>query len=243
MSRNLVRYACVLACVAASLGAGSAAAQNAFTNRDANVRAGPDREFPLVAWVPSGTPLQVVGCIEGRTWCDVIPPNGARGWVYGGFITYTWQNQSAPVTSSAGWIALPIIAFSVGAYWDNYYRNRPWYRDRDYWYGRPPPPSWGPRPPGYRPPPYRPPPPSYRPPPPRPPSTRPPPYPGGPGAGPPPPRPPSTRPPPPRDPNPGYRPPPRPPSDSNSGYRPPPGPPANPNPGYIPPRPMPREQN
>ena len=220
---DIARHACVLLVALASVAGGTASAQNAYANRDANVRAGPDREFPLVTWLPAGTSLQVVGCIEGRTWCDVIPPNGARGWMYAGFITYTWQNQSAPVSSNAAWIALPIVAFSVGAYWDSYYRNRSWYRDRDYWYRRPPPPSWGPRPLGYRPPPpsyrppsYRPPPPSYRPPPPqaRPPSTRPP----------------STRPPPPEERN-------------YPGYRPPPGPPRNPNPGYIPPKPMPREQN
>lgn len=144
--------------------------------------AGPDMDYPAVAELPAGTPVDVQGCLEGWTWCDVIAA-GTRGWVAGTFVQYTYQSQPVIVADYGARIGIPIVAFSIGVYWDNYYRNRPFYRNRDYWYGRPIAPRPPPRAPGWRPgdhpgpfPGHRPPPPAgYRPPPGRPPENRPPP--------------------------------------------------------------------
>ena len=38
-----------------------ALAQTAFTTQAVNVRAGPDRAFPLVTWLRPGTPVNVIG--------------------------------------------------------------------------------------------------------------------------------------------------------------------------------------
>jgi uncharacterized protein YraI len=130
-------------------------AQVAYTTQAINMRAGPDRAYPQVAWLPSGVAVNVVGCVDGYRWCDVAAgPN--RGWVYARFISYPYQNQPVPIITGGAILGLPLITFSIGPYWDNYYRGRPWYGNRSYWYSRPTP---------Y----YRPPPQYYRPPPPRPP--------------------------------------------------------------------------
>jgi uncharacterized protein YraI len=42
-----------------------ALAQSAFTTQAVNVRAGPDRAFPLVTWLKPGTPFNVIGCTNG----------------------------------------------------------------------------------------------------------------------------------------------------------------------------------
>ena len=106
-----------------------------------------------------------------------------RGWVYAQFLSYPYQNQPVPIISGGAILGLPLITFSIGPYWDNYYRGRPWYGNRSYWYNRPtpyyrpPPPRYQPvpqpRPPVYVPPPHRP--PGYVPPPQRPPGGGPPP--------------------------------------------------------------------
>jgi len=91
-----------------------ALAQSAFTTQAVNVRAGPDRAFPLVTWLQPGTPVTVIGCTNGWRWCDVVA-GGWRGWGYSRYL-------SGPIRSRA-----PVITFSVGSYWGAHYRGRPWY--------------------------------------------------------------------------------------------------------------------
>jgi hypothetical protein len=31
-------------------------------------------------------------------------------------------------------LGIPLVAFSIGNYWDNYYRGRPFWNNRSYWY-------------------------------------------------------------------------------------------------------------
>ena len=201
--------------------------------------AGPDPGYPTIAQLPAGTSVAVQGCTQGWGWCDVITL-GMRGWVPGTFVQYYYQSQPVIIADYGAQIGIPIVAFAIGSYWGNYYRDRTFYRNRDYWYSRPYPTRPPPRPPGYRP--------GYRPPgaiayPPGP-AYRPPlsqaPRPPNPGARPPPN---ATRPP-----NQGNRPPPYPGQHPPVGSRPPPNqgnrPP--PNPGQHPPagnRPPPNQGN
>ena len=114
----------------------AAFAQEAYTNRTTNMRAGPNTQFPLVASIPGGAYVHVNGCVEGYSWCDVSAgPN--RGWIYADFLSYPYQNQPVTVISAGPAIGFPIVSFSVGNYWDSYYVGRPWYGNRSYWYGRP----------------------------------------------------------------------------------------------------------
>ena len=140
-------------------------AQLAFTTQSVNLRAGPDPSFPLVAWVPAGTQVNVFGCINGWTWCD-IQVGFNRGWAFAQFLSMPFQNQPIIIGNAGAWLGVPLIAFSVGPYWDIHYRNRPWWGYRNQWVSRPPPPAWGPpQGPNWRPPPG----PGWRPPPPPPP--------------------------------------------------------------------------
>lgn len=185
----------------------AAQAQQAFTRGAVNLRAGPSGDYPLVAQLAPGQPLEVVGCTNGYGWCDVLLPDGGRGWVWSRNLDYAYQEQRVPLATYGAVIGVPIVGFAIGSYWANYYRDRPWYGDRRWWGNRPPPPvaGWRPPPPvrpGWQPHPWQPG-PGFRPP--------------GPGFRPPP--------------APGFRPPPapgfRPPTDP--GFRPP-----RPQPGFRP---------
>lgn len=132
----------------------SAQSGQAVINSSANVRAGPAVDYPVVAQAGSGMPVTVYGCLSDYSWCDIGLP-GTRGWIYAALLSYPYQGNPVPVLNYGTMIGLPVVTFSIGAYWGNYYRNRPWYHDQRYWHRPPPgprPPSWGGgRPPGHSP--------------------------------------------------------------------------------------------
>jgi uncharacterized protein YraI len=148
MSSARVVAWCFCACLALPA---IAAAQTAYLTTAVNVRAGPDSAYPVVVRVAPGAPLTVFGCLGDWSWCDVgAGPN--RGWVYAKFLVYPYQSRRVPIIAYGPSLGLPIIAFSVGPYWDSYYRGRPWYVNRTYWEHRPPPPVRpSPRPPTIQP--------------------------------------------------------------------------------------------
>lgn len=122
-----------LVCVLAAVLPAIAAAQEARAINAVALRAGPDREYPFVASYVAGTPLMVQGCTEGYGWCDVIGPNGYRGWVYAGDLGYPYQRRLVPILSYGPVIGIPIVTFALGSYWGAHYYNRAWYRDRARW--------------------------------------------------------------------------------------------------------------
>lgn len=111
---------------------GLAGAQNAFTARPLGVHAGPDREYPLVAQLDEGTPLDVHACLDDWSWCDVSFDDN-RGWVYAEGVSFVYQGGRVPLYSYGPRLGLPIITFSLMTYWGDHYRGRPWYAQRDTW--------------------------------------------------------------------------------------------------------------
>lgn len=116
----------------------SYAQQWGYTSRVANLRAGPSQDYPVVATLPAGISMTVVGCLSDYQWCDVVVGQ-YRGWVYAGSIVYSYQGRSVPLITYGPTIGIGITAFSLGNYWDNYYRAYPWYPQRQRWINRPQP--------------------------------------------------------------------------------------------------------
>ena len=128
-------------------------AQNAETSDNASVRAGPDPSYPEVAQLDADTPIQVMGCLDDWSWCDVAFGDN-RGWLYSPEITYAYQGGYVPLYSYAPGLGIPVVGFSLDVYWGSHYHDRPFYGQRDQWvhrtirHQRPsgPPPNAGPPP-------------------------------------------------------------------------------------------------
>jgi uncharacterized protein YraI len=132
----------------------AAAAQNAVTTGPVSVYAGPDDSYPPVAQLDADSPVQVMGCLDDWSWCDVAFADN-RGWLYAPDITYEYEGGYVPLYTYAPGLGIPVVQFTIGDYWGRYYHGRPWYARRDEWvhrepahHRRPPgpPPSAGPPP-------------------------------------------------------------------------------------------------
>ena len=105
---------------------------------DVNLRAGPDIGYPLIDVVPAGGPVYINGCTEAYAWCDVVF-QGEHGWIDGNYIQHDYDNRPVVLPRYGAAIGVPIISFSIGTYWNRWYGNRPFYRERHRWYRYSPP--------------------------------------------------------------------------------------------------------
>jgi uncharacterized protein YraI len=133
MRRYLIPLAASL--VATVAAPSLAAAQDAIVTTDLNMRAGPSTSFPVVDVLPESSPVDVHGCVDGYSWCDVSS-RGNRGWVSANYLSYVAGGSYVPLIEYTTEIDIPIITYSVGSYWDTYYRSRPWYHERARWSDR-----------------------------------------------------------------------------------------------------------
>jgi uncharacterized protein YraI len=113
-----------------------AAADTAWTVHRGNLRAGPSQEYEVVNRLPPQTQVEVAGCVEGVTWCDVIA-GPDRGWMYAGNLEFPYEGRRVVILEHSAWWHAPIVPFAVGPYWDTYYVGRPWYGRRSYWVSHP----------------------------------------------------------------------------------------------------------
>jgi uncharacterized protein YraI len=117
------------------------------TVRTTSMRAGPEANYPMVRDVERGDRVNIYGCLNDRSWCDIGYGND-RGWVNGSDLAAEYRGRQESIFNPSGDIGIGTLTFSFGSYWDNHYRERPFYNDRYRWeqyYFQRHQPSWGPR--------------------------------------------------------------------------------------------------
>jgi len=125
------------AVISLALGGAASAQEDGYVNANVNLRAGPSTGYPVVTVLQAGTPLEIFGCLDEYTWCDV-DWRGYRGWIAARYLEYDYRGRRVLVPDYAPQLDVPIVAFSFNDYWGRYYRGRSWYSNNDRW-GPPPP--------------------------------------------------------------------------------------------------------
>lgn len=73
---------------------GTALAVSALTSDGrTNVRSGPGARYSIVAKVGGGSRVEVLGCLEDRSWCRAIAP-GARGWISASRLRFVYDGKT-----------------------------------------------------------------------------------------------------------------------------------------------------
>jgi hypothetical protein len=62
-----------------------------------------------------------------------VDAGGNRGWVAGEFLQDDYRGQRVLVPQYGVEIGIPIISFVFATYWQDHYRNRSWYSQRQRW--------------------------------------------------------------------------------------------------------------
>ncbi|AGS20027.1 SH3 domain-containing protein [Rhizobium etli] len=110
-----------------------AQAAEGYSTANVNMRAGPSTRYPAVAVIPAGSSVEIRGCLSNVNWCDV-EFYGGRGWVSGQYVQAVYEQRRVYVGPQYYRpLGIPMVTFSVGNYWDRYYRGRDFYRERDRW--------------------------------------------------------------------------------------------------------------
>ena len=106
----------------------SASAEQGFASTSVNLRAGPGTGYPVIAVIPGGARVNIVGCLSNYAWCDVAWGRN-RGWVYGRYLQDRATWRSAPLNRGR----FGTTDFNFNNYWADHYRTRPFYQHRDRW--------------------------------------------------------------------------------------------------------------
>jgi uncharacterized protein YraI len=127
---------------------GAAQAATAYTVDRAEMRAGPDYDYPTVRVIGDNRRVDIYGCLSDWSFCDV-GYRSDRGWVEGDALVVDYRSRRTRIVDAAPYIGIGVLSFSFGSYWDNYYRGRPFYNERGRWerhYNDHYRSNWGPRP-------------------------------------------------------------------------------------------------
>lgn len=124
-----MKHGVAVAALAAALGlTGTAQAQDAYATVDLNMRAGPGPEYPIVGAVAPDQGVEIVGCTESGLWCDVVA-GGERGWTYSEYLDF--EADGGRVALEEAGDSVPVVTYEPQTYWDENYRERPFYEERD----------------------------------------------------------------------------------------------------------------
>jgi uncharacterized protein YraI len=131
MPTKAIRGAIVAGFAAAALFLATSLAQAAqgFIVSGTALKAGPDPQFPTVIEMQAGAEVNVYGCFEGHTWCD-ISFHEDRGWVPGEDLEVIFQSKRVKIVEVTT-VVVPVVTFEFTTYWQAHYNSKPFFKERE----------------------------------------------------------------------------------------------------------------
>jgi uncharacterized protein YraI len=93
---------------------GLAMAQSAMVTTDLNMRAGPGPNHPVIAAMPEGEMVEIQGCLETRSWCQVSW-GGQTGWAYADYLAMEVEGSRVVIREVGPQVEIPIVSGVLGA--------------------------------------------------------------------------------------------------------------------------------
>lgn len=113
-----------------------ARADDALVVTALNMRSGPHSSLPVVTTLRRNERVELLGCVQNYEWCEVRTSADDYGWVSSYYLRGLRGNNSYALIDDYGrpYSQTTIIIYRPRQYWDDHYRNRDFYRDRDRWF-------------------------------------------------------------------------------------------------------------
>jgi uncharacterized protein YraI len=128
-------------CAALVMPAAAAAQTVAYATYDGytNVREGPSTQYYVIAQLAPGTPVDVLGCLPDRAWCQILVDD-LEGWVYSRRLEFVYSGQRYFVPDYYAYFGAPLVYFNFDDYPDHYryYDRSRRHRNDDFVYPRHP---------------------------------------------------------------------------------------------------------
>ncbi|WP_421726355.1 DUF1236 domain-containing protein [Bauldia sp.] len=110
---KLTRLATVAAAFVGVLAGGQAAvAFEAFATNNLHLRTGPGEQYPVETTIRHNDRVEVHGCLEGITWCD-LNWGDMRGWAAADYIAYDSAAGVKVLPLAQDEIGIPIVNFTA----------------------------------------------------------------------------------------------------------------------------------
>jgi len=78
-----------------------------------NVRAGPSTRYQVIARLAPGTPVEVLGCLQTRAWCNVLIED-FEGWVHARRLEFLYSGRRYLVPDYYSYFGAPYVIFRFG---------------------------------------------------------------------------------------------------------------------------------
>ena len=113
-----------------------AKADQALVVTTMNMRSGPHSSLPVVTTLRRNERVELLGCVQNYEWCEVRNSAEDYGWVSSYYLRGVRGNNTYALIDDYGrpYSQTTIIIYRPRQYWDDHYRGRDFYRDRDKWF-------------------------------------------------------------------------------------------------------------